>query len=89
MDSVYFQQNSFDLVDAAVGPERQRHVFSFLLSVLKTTFHFSTKDEARSSFNRLRQKILDWNSSQWNSDDFTRIEKELSQSLVEKAKDGR
>ncbi len=88
LDAVYFQQNSFDPVDAAVNPDRQRHLFAFLSGVLRATLRFANKEEARTWFNRIRQKFLDWNSSEWKSDDFARIEKELGSSIEAQAKDG-
>ena len=81
-------QNSFDPVDAAVNPDRQRHLFAFLSGVLRATLRFANKEEARTWFNRIRQKFLDWNSSEWKSDDFARIEKELGSSIEAQAKDG-
>lgn len=77
LDSVYFQQNSFDPVDAAVTPERQRTVFGLILEILATEFEMNDKEEARSWFYQLRQKFLDYNGSEWQSDDFNRLEKEI------------
>jgi V/A-type H+-transporting ATPase subunit A len=77
LDSVYFQQNSFDPVDAAVAPERQIHVFNEILQFLASELDLNDKEEARKWFNQLRQKYLDYNGSEWISDDFNRIEKEL------------
>ncbi|MDR1863548.1 MAG: V-type ATP synthase subunit A, partial [Treponema sp.] len=34
LDAVYFQQNSFDAVDAAVSPERQDYIFRIILKIL-------------------------------------------------------
>jgi V/A-type H+-transporting ATPase subunit A len=86
IDSVYFQQNSFDAVDAAVKPERQKYVFNKLLHVLAYKFEFTDKAEARSWFNRLRQKFLDYNGSEWKSERFDRLEEEIRKTLEEKSK---
>ena len=77
IDSVYFQQNSFDAVDAAVKPERQIYVFQILLKILACKFTFADKNEARTWFNRLRQKFLDYNGSEWKSERFVSLEKEI------------
>ncbi len=77
IDAVYLQQNSFDPVDSAVGTERQAHVFNLLFSILISKFNFNGKDEARTFFNQLRQRFLDYNGSSWQGDDFSRIEKEI------------
>ena len=84
IDAAYFQQNSFDTVDAAVKPERQIYTFAKLLKILAFRFSFPDKDEARAWFNRLRQKFLDYNGSEWQSERFVRIEAEIEETLKEK-----
>ncbi|MCL2411480.1 MAG: V-type ATP synthase subunit A [Treponema sp.] len=86
VDSVYFQQNSFDPVDAAVKPERQKYVFQKLLRVLASQFEFTDKNEARSWFNRLRQKFLDYNGCEWQSERFNTIESEIETRLESQSK---
>lgn len=63
IDSVYLQQNSFDMVDAAVPATRQRDQFDMLYGVLMAEFEFADKNEARRSFNEIRQAFLDWNGT--------------------------
>ena len=70
LDSVYLQQNSFDDVDAAADVERQTYVFKLLLKVLGSDFVLESKDDARSYFNQMRQKFIDWNYSVWQGDEF-------------------
>jgi len=84
LDSVYLQQNSFDPVDAAVGPERQRHLFSILYRILTASFTMKSKDEARSYFNQLRQRFLDYNGEEWKSEGFMRIEQEIERMVAER-----
>jgi V/A-type H+-transporting ATPase subunit A len=78
LDSVYFQQNSFDEIDAAPDVERQTYVFKKLLRVIGSDFALETKDDARAYFNQLRQKILDWNSSPWQGDAFKKNEADIN-----------
>jgi V/A-type H+-transporting ATPase subunit A len=85
IDSVYFQQNSFDQVDAAVSPERQEFSFAILLNILASQFSFSDKNEARSWFNRLRQKFLDYNGSEWKSERFDSLVNEIKSTVAEKS----
>ncbi|MDR0641929.1 MAG: V-type ATP synthase subunit A [Treponema sp.] len=85
IDSVYFQQNSFDAVDAAVSPERQAHVFGILLIIMASHFSFPDKNEARSWFNRLRQRFLDYNGSEWQGERFKTLEKEIRDEVDAKA----
>ncbi|MDR2746392.1 MAG: V-type ATP synthase subunit A [Treponema sp.] len=85
IDSVYFQQNSFDAVDAAVSPDRQAHVFNILLNIMASRFSFPDKNDARSWFNRLRQRFLDYNGSEWQSERFKTLEKEIRDEVGAKA----
>jgi V/A-type H+-transporting ATPase subunit A len=85
LDSVYFQQNSFDAVDAAVNPERQMYVFDIILKILASQFKFKEKEDARSWFNLLRQKFLDFNGTEWRSDRFASLEKELQSAVAERS----
>jgi V/A-type H+-transporting ATPase subunit A len=77
LDYVYFQQNSFDEVDAAVSVERQTYTFKNVLTVLTSDFELTDKDDARGFFNQLRQKFLDWNYIPWNTAEFKAKEKEI------------
>lgn len=77
LDSVYFQQNSFDEVDAAVSVERQNYVFNKVLTVLGSDFDLKDKDEARTFFNQMRQKFVDWNYISETSADYKAKEKEI------------
>ncbi|MDR0322020.1 MAG: V-type ATP synthase subunit A [Treponema sp.] len=81
VDSVYFQQNSFDAVDAAVKPDRQIYVFTKLLIILASHFTFADKNEARTWFNKLRQKFLDYNGSEWKSERFGSLEVEIENAV--------
>ncbi|MDR0444518.1 MAG: V-type ATP synthase subunit A [Treponema sp.] len=86
IDAVYFQQNSFDEVDAAVKPERQKYTFAKLLAILASQFSFPDKNEARVWFNRLRQKFLDYNGSEWQSERFKGLEREIEDAVKAQSK---
>jgi V/A-type H+-transporting ATPase subunit A len=86
LDACYFQQNSFDKVDAAVTPERQKYVFALMTEILDQKFGFKDKTEARSWFNKLRQKFIDYNYSAWQSDEFKKNEAEIRDMLKGEAK---
>lgn len=77
LDSVYFQQNSFDKTDEAVSEERQKYVFDKVLSVLASDFDLKDKDDSRQFFNQLRQQFLDWNYTNWQSTEFSGKEKDI------------
>ena len=84
LDSVYFQQNSFDEVDNSVSVERQTYTLEKVLRILGSDFDLKTKDDARSYFNSLRQLFIDWNYSTWMDDSFTYIEKKIDELYAQK-----
>ncbi len=77
LDAVYLQQNSFDLVDANSGTMRQRYVIDKLIYVLGSDYSAASKDDARSFINRMRQKFIDWNYTEFESDAFKKAEREI------------
>ena len=79
LDAVYLQQNSFDLVEANCGRLRQRYVTDKLVYVLGSNYAVRNKDDARSFFNRLRQKFIDWNYTEFESEAFKKAESEIDE----------
>lgn len=77
LDSVYLQQNSFDLTDANCTRERQIYVTDKLVFVLGSDYALESKDEARTFFNRMRQKFIDWNYTEFESEKFAKAEAEI------------
>ncbi len=83
LDAVYFQQNSFDLIEANCGVERQRYVTDKLIKILGSDYALSDKDEARGFFNRMRQKFIDWNYTEFKSGAFADMEAEIDKQYAE------
>ena len=83
LDSVYLQQNSFDLIEANCTKERQRYVTDKLVYILGSEYTLDDKDNARSFFNRLRQKFIDWNYTEFMSDAFKKAEAEIDAMYLE------
>ncbi len=77
LDAVYLQQNSFDLVDANCGKERQRYVIDKLVIILGSSYSVENKEDARSFFNNMRQKFIDWNYLEFDKEEFKKIEAEI------------
>ena len=75
LDTVYLQQNGFDPIDAACSTERQVYVSRVLDEILQKSFKFDNKEEARKYFYDLRQKFIDWNYTEFESDEFKNQEK--------------
>lgn len=86
IDAVYLQQDSFDPNDSSVSVERQRYIFELLNKILISKFELSDKEAARSYFNKLRQKFLDWNNSEFDSEVFNNIETDLESLITEQIK---
>lgn len=83
LDAVYLQQDTFDKVDSSCTAKRQQYVFQKLDQILRKTFSFGDKDEARKYFADLRQIFLDWNFAAWESPEFAEQEKRLDAMLAE------
>ena len=77
LDAVYLQQNSFDSIEANCGTMRQRYVTDKLIHVLGSDYNIDSKDNARGFFNRMRQKFIDWNYTEFESDAFKKAEAEI------------
>ena len=85
LDSVYLQQNSFDPIDAACPPERQREEFDKLYDALMKSYDLEDKKEIRGFFNQLRQEFLDWHGTEFKSPEFYEQEKKISEFYRSKA----
>jgi V/A-type H+-transporting ATPase subunit A len=77
LDAVYLQQNSFDAIEANCGTRRQRYVSDKLIAILGSSYDLSSKDDARVFFNRMRQRFIDWNYTEFQSDAFKAAEDEI------------
>ncbi len=78
LDAVYLQQNSFDLVEANCGRLRQRYVTDTLVRILGSKYMLASKDDARVFFNRMRQRFIDWNYTEFQSEEFKKAEAEIN-----------
>ncbi|MBE6758324.1 MAG: V-type ATP synthase subunit A [Ruminococcaceae bacterium] len=77
LDAVYLQQNSFDPIEANCTTARQRYVTDKLIHVIGSEYAITSKDEARGFFNRMRQKFIDWNYTEFESEAFRAAEQEI------------
>lgn len=83
LDAVYLQQNSFDLIEANCGTLRQRYVTDKLVNVLGSEYAVASKDDARVFFNRMRQRFIDWNYTEFGSEAFKKAESEIDALYIE------
>lgn len=77
LDAVYLQQNSFDLVEANCTRERQQYVTDKLVYILGSNYALENKDDARGFFNRMRQRFIDWNYAEFESEAFKNAEEKI------------
>jgi V/A-type H+-transporting ATPase subunit A len=84
LDAVYFQQNSFDEVDAEATVDRQQYDIKKIVKVLGSKFDLAEKEEARSYFNQLRQKFIDWNYTKFGGAEFKKTEKAIDELYASK-----
>jgi len=87
LDAVYLQQNSFDPIDAACIPERQRREFDRLYDAMMKTYDITDKTEIRGFFNQLRQEFLDWHGFEFNTPEFDEHEKKITDFYMSRAID--
>ncbi len=85
LDAVYLQQNSFDAVEANCSRERQRYVTDKLVLVLGSDYALWEKEKARTFFNRMRQRFIDWNYAELGSEEFARLEAKIDELYAEGA----
>ena len=83
-DFVYLQQNAFDLVDEATSQERQIYLLRFICDILDTQYNLEDKTGALHFFQSLRQLLRTWNSAEFNSQEFRKIESQVTDFLEAK-----
>ena len=77
LDAAYLQQDSFDPIDAACSPARQKREFAVMYDILMHTYPSEDKGEIRSFFNQLRQLLLDWHTMEFETEQFERQEEKI------------
>ncbi|MFH1190682.1 MAG: V-type ATP synthase subunit A [Candidatus Omnitrophota bacterium] len=77
-DFIYLQQNAFDPVDEATSQERQIYVFGFICEVLNSEYKLKDKTAALHFFQQLRQLLRTWNSAEFASPEFQKIEEQIT-----------
>jgi len=80
-DDVYLQQNAFDKVDEATVPDRQKYVYDLIYEIIEQSFTFKNKESARRFFLELRQQFINWNSTEFDSQDFKSIDAQIKEKL--------
>ncbi|MBR2705634.1 MAG: V-type ATP synthase subunit A [Mogibacterium sp.] len=84
LDAVYLQQNSFDPIDQACMPDRQRREFDVLYDAMMQTYDITDKKEIRAFFNQLRQEFLDWHGTEFETKEFEAQQKKITDFYMSK-----
>ena len=84
LDAVYLQQNSFDPIDQACVPERQRREFDVLYDAMMQTYAITDKKEIRAFFNQLSQEFLDWHGTEFETKEFEAQQKKITDFYMSK-----
>jgi len=83
-DNCFLQQNAFDEVDAATPRDRQVFMFDKILEVLRLSFGFKDKEQARAAIIHVSDLFRNLNYAAQDSDDFKRILAGINKFIAEK-----
>lgn len=86
LDATYLQQNSFDPIDAACEPERQKREFGVMYDILARDYDIEDKNEIRRFFNELRQLLLDWHGIESGTGEFESHEAAIKEFYTSRVK---
>jgi len=77
-DMVYLQQDAFDDVDVSVPRDRQLESFRLLRNLIQREYTFTEKEQVRDFFTRLTGLYKNFNYSPFNSQEYSRYKKEIT-----------
>ena len=86
-DNCFLQQNAFDEVDAATPQDRQVFMFDKILAVLRLSFDFDNKEQARAAMVHVSDLFRNLNYAVDGSDDYKRLLGEIDAFIVSKGVD--
>ena len=79
IDMVYLQQDAFDPVDISVSTQRQKESFLLVRRLVERSYDFADKESAREYFTRLTGLYKNLNYSEWKSDAYERLLRQIEQ----------
>ena len=68
-------------MDAYNTMERQVYVFKKITEILQKDITAQDKDDARQIFFQLTALVRNWNSSEWEGEDFKKYEEQINEFL--------
>jgi len=81
-DNVYLQQNAFDNIDAATIPERQRHVFNWIVKAIAIDLTHLDRSAMRRYVVELTDLFRNWNYTAWQSPEFQELEARIAAKIA-------
>ena len=85
IDFVVLQQDAFDKVDSVTPIERQKYMVDLIMRICNTNFEFSVFSDVMDYFKKMINICKQINYTEFQSDDFIRLEKELEEFVKENA----
>jgi len=85
IDFVVLQQDAFDKVDSVTPIERQKYMVDLIMRICNTNFEFSVFSDVMDYFKKMINICKQINYTEFQSDDFVRLEKELEEFVKENA----
>lgn len=85
-DTVFLQQNAFDVVDAAPSIERVKNLFKLTKKIIDCEFTFTDKADALDTIQRLSTIFRELNITSEDKDDYNNIISEIDEILKSKSK---
>jgi len=84
IDFVILQQDAFDKIDASTSLERQQYMMKKVLDVYHSNFQFESFEEVSPFFKRIINTFKQINYSEFQSEQFITLEKELQEIITER-----
>lgn len=84
IDFIILQQDAFDKIDQLTPIKRQIYMMNKVLDIYSTDFEFESFEKVSAYFKRVINQLKQMNYSEFQSDDFNKYEKQLSEIIEEK-----
>ncbi len=78
VDMVFLQQDAFDAVDVSIPTERQKESFQLIQRLIGREYRFASNEQIREYFTKLTGLFKNLNYSEWKSERYRRLLKEIS-----------
>jgi len=84
IDFVILQQDAFDRIDQSTSLERQKYMLDLIVAICEADFKFESFEDVNPYFKNVINTLRQMNYSEFQSESFTKFQKELEQTLAER-----